>query len=281
MQFCHKPRFIYGSLVSSYPGPDPAAAERAAYILVQGTEVVLPKREPLTIFRTEIPDSVEVLRIQYLGDRDGTPCYAVEIPEGASLPEGNTREIVRSLAGRVPDDELGLAAYAVQIIDFDRTTRFCGKCGTGNEQLTTERAKQCPSCGYLTYPRLSPAIIVLVVKGDEILLGRSPGFTAGMYSVLAGFVEAGETIEHAVHREVREEAGIEIRNIRYMGSEPWPFPNSLMIGFTAEYASGDLHPDRKEIEALGWFSRETLPLLPPQLSISRALIDSWLRANDG
>lgn len=282
MQFRHTPRFIADCLVSAYPGPDPESAGNARYVVVQETGIVLPRDGADTIFHSDlpVPDGIPITRIQYLGDLAGAPCFAAEIPAGAPLRPGWSRAWVRELAGTIPVEEMGIAAYAVQIIDFDRTTRFCGRCGAENRQLTTERAKQCPSCGFFTYPRLSPAIIVLVQKEGEILLARSPHFPSGMHSVIAGFVEPGETIEHAVSREVMEEAGIAIRNIRYFGSEPWPFPNSLMIGFTADYAGGTLVRDPKEIESLGWFSRDNLPLLPSQISISRALIDGWLAGGD-
>ncbi|MEN6609542.1 MAG: NAD(+) diphosphatase [Methanoregulaceae archaeon] len=282
MQFHHTPRFIADSLVSSYPGPDTESVGNTRYVIVQENGIVLPGEDPGTIFHAALPDpgGCPVLRTQYLGDLTGAACFAAEIPAGAPIPSGWPRVVARDLAGTIPMEETGIAAYAVQIIDFDRTTRFCGRCGAETRQLTTERAKQCPSCGFFTYPRLSPAIIVLVQKEGEILLARSPHFPPGMHSVIAGFVEPGETIEHAVSREVKEEAGIEIRNIRYVGSEPWPFPNSLMIGFTAEYAGGTLVRDPNEIESLGWFSRNNLPPLPSGISISRALIDGWLAGGD-
>jgi NAD+ diphosphatase len=133
---------------------------------------------------------------------------------------------------------------------------------------------QCPSCGLLTYPRISPAVMVLIRRGDELLLARSPHFRSGMYSALAGFVEAGETVEHAAVREVREEVGVEIANLRYFQSQPWPFPDSLMLAFFADYAGGEITPDPSEIEAAGWFAIDELPTLPDPVSIARRLIDA-------
>jgi NAD+ diphosphatase len=127
------------------------------------------------------------------------------------------------------------------------------------------------------FPRLSPAAIVLVKRGDRILLAHSPGFPLGLYSVLAGFVEPGESIEEAVVREVKEEVGIEVTNVRYFGSQPWPFPNSLMIGFTADYKGGDLAPEPGEIEEAGWYTADDLPHLPPKISIARAMIDDFVK----
>jgi len=135
----------------------------------------------------------------------------------------------------------------------------------------------CPACGLLAYPRISPAVMVLVSRGDDLLLARSPHFRPGIFSALAGFVEAGETIEHCAVREVREEVGIEIANLRYFRSQPWPFPDSLMIAFFADYAGGEITPDPKEIEAADWFPRSALPPLPDQASIARHLIDAACR----
>jgi len=216
---------------------------------------------------------------EYLGHRGSVPYYAIWIPEEEPLPKGITISRVRDLHGRIPDEDLAIASYAARILGWSQASRFCGRCGHPNEPVPTERARRCPSCGLVVYPRVSPAIIVRITRGDEILLARSPRFPAGMYSVIAGFVEPGETLEQAVHREVREEVGISVRNIRYFASEPWPFPDSLMIGFVAEHASGEIAIDNREIASAGWFSRDALPPLPaPNMSISRALIDDWITA---
>jgi len=177
----------------------------------------------------------------------------------------------------IPHEELAIAAFAARMTDFDRKTRFCGRCGKETRPLLAERAKQCSSCGLVTYPRLSPAIIVLVQRDNRILLARSPRFPPGMFGLIAGFVDPGENLEHALMREVKEETGIFVKNIRYFGSEPWPFPDSLMVGFVADYAGGEIAIDNKEIEDAAWFGRDTLPLLPSPMSISRALIEAWRR----
>lgn len=216
------------------------------------------------------------LRIQFLGYLDGVPCVAAEVSREESVPEGLDWYHLRSLYQKMDEIEFAIAALAVQIIDWDRTHQYCGHCATRMTQLPTERAKRCPNCGLRQYPRLSPAVIMLVYKGEELLLARAPRFRAGMYSVLAGFVEPGESLEETVVREVREEVGIEIKNIRYFGSQPWPFPNSLMIGFVAEYASGKLILEPTEIESAAWFSKENLPPVPGKLSIARKLIDWFI-----
>lgn len=212
-------------------------------------------------------------RTQFLGYLNGQPCIAAELAEKSDLPENLTFQNLRSLYTILPDDLFAIAARAVQLITWDRTHQYCGHCATPMQQALTERAKRCPKCSLRQYPRLSPAVIMLIYKGENILLARAPRFKAGMYSVLAGFVEPGESLEETVAREVKEEVGIEIKNIRYFGSQPWPFPDSLMVGFTAEYASGEIVPDPTEIEAAAWFHKSNLPPVPGELSIARKLID--------
>jgi len=212
----------------------------------------------------------------YLGSIDNRHCHAVEVPEGTIPPAGMIFEGLRQLYGRLDEDFFWIAGRAVQIIDWDRTHHFCGRCGTPLRTKSTERAKECPQCGLLHFPRLAPAIIVLVERGKQLLLARSRHFMPGMFSVLAGFVEPGESLENAVVREVREEVGIDIKDIKYFGSQPWPFPHSLMIGFTATYASGEITIDDTEIEEAGWFTVDSLPRIPGKISIARKLIDWFL-----
>ena len=216
----------------------------------------------------------------YLGRSGDIDCYAVELAESLELPEGAALEGLRPLYGRLPDGVFEVAGRAVQILLWDQTHRFCGRCGTPTVNAPAERAKLCPKCGLLSFPRLSPAVIMLVQRGDDLLLARNRAFAGGFFSVLAGFVEPGETLEEAVAREVREEVALELRDIRYFGSQPWPFPHSLMIGFTAHYVSGEIHPQADEIVEAAWFSRKgELPQLPGKLSIARRLID-WFIERD-
>ncbi|RXE55841.1 NUDIX hydrolase [Methanoculleus taiwanensis] len=274
----HTGAFSADALTVRYPAPEIPAEGDALFLLVRGSDIctVVGERPQVFLHADPATAGCRVERTLYLGHRAAIPCYAVEIAVESLLPEGMGACGVRALYGRVPEDDLAAAALAVRIIDFDRTTQYCGRCGAKTVPLTAERAKTCPACSLIVYPRLSPAIIVLVRDGERILLARSPHFPPGMYSIIAGFVEPGENLEHAVHREVREETGVSVRNVRYFGSEPWPFPDSLMIGFTADYAGGDLVADNREIEAAGWFERDNLPPLPSTMSISRALLDRWL-----
>lgn len=217
------------------------------------------------------------MRTQFLGYLEGKPCHALEVPADSSESEGYHFSGVRDLYGIIPDKELALAAYAVRIIDFDRSTGFCSRCGAETRQIPSRLVKRCTACNYSTRPRYSPAIIVLVKRGDEILLASSPKYPADLYSVLAGFLEPYENFEDCVHREVKEEVGIDVTNIRYFGSEQWPFPDSLMVGFIADFAGGEITIDPNEIASAGWFGRNNLPTLPSPMSISRALIDAWIR----
>jgi NAD+ diphosphatase len=178
---------------------------------------------------------------------------------------------------RLPDPLLALAARAFQVVEWDRTHRYCGRCATPTRDKAGERAKECPACGYVAYPRVSPAMMALVTRGREILLARAHRFPPGMFSALAGFVEPGETIEDCLAREVREEVGVEVRDLRYFGSQSWAFPHSLMIAFTAEYAGGDVRCEDAEIAEARWFAADALPVLPPSVSIARRLIDETAR----
>jgi NAD+ diphosphatase len=275
----HHPFFSLRPFSASYPEPELRPDGEKRWAVVQGPKVLFSAGNSPSVILDHNPMQAGLNNegIQYLGMGGGVPFYAAELPGYSPVPAGYNLSGARELYGKVPDDEVALAAYALRIIDYDRSTRFCGRCGKKTRPIRTERAKLCTDCNRIVYPRLSPAIIVLIRKGDEVLLARSPGFTSGVYSVLAGFVEPGENLEEAVRREVREEVGVAVKNIRYFGSEPWPFPDSLMLGFVADHAGGDITIDKKEIESAAWFTRDNLPLLPPSMSISRALIEAWRR----
>ena len=185
---------------------------------------------------------------------------------------------VREIIGPLGEANFGLAARALQLAEWADTSRFCGRCATATVRVPEERCQKCPACGFMAYPRIAPAIIVLVRRGDEALLARNARFPGAFYSTLAGFAEVGETLEETLAREVREEVGIEIVSPRYFGSQPWPFPHSLMVGFQAEWAGGELHADGKEILDAQWFKVDALPLVPPKVSIAGRLIAAWIEA---
>jgi NAD+ diphosphatase len=213
------------------------------------------------------------IRRQYLGALNGVPCYAAEIPNALAPTDGLVQLWLRDAFDRLEEELIWIAGRANQLVDWNRSHQFCGRCGQPTEDRTEERAKICRSCGLINYPRLSPAVIVAVVKDDRLLLASNKRFKAGFYSVLAGFVEPGETLEDCVAREIREEVGISVKNIRYFGSQPWPFPNSLMTAFIADYAGGQIRIDQSEITDAAWFSADNLPSIPPRITIARHLID--------
>ena len=210
---------------------------------------------------------------QYIGSLDGQSCYAAELPDTEQITGSISFMGIRDIFARLKEDVLQAAGLANQLVQWNQNHQYCGKCGSSTENKADERAKICHQCGSIYYPRLSPAIIVAVLKDNQILLAHSQRFPVKFYSVLAGFVEPGETLEECVKREVREEVGIAVKNIRYFGSQPWPFPDSLMIAFTAEYAAGKIQIDNSEIVDAGWFSPDVLPSIPPKISIARHLID--------
>ncbi|MBD1929402.1 NAD(+) diphosphatase [Trichocoleus sp. FACHB-90] len=259
--------------VQSQPAWWFAFAGNKLLVRVEGTVSYIPN----LISLTEI--GLVPVRSQFLGTLDDKPCYSAELPKDAVIADGMTLQGLRELYGTLDEDLYALSSRAIQIMQWDRTHQYCGQCATPTTQLPNERAKRCPKCGLVNYPRLSPAVIVLISRREEILLARASRFPAGMYGLIAGFVEPGESLEETIVREVREEVGIEVKDIRYFGSQPWPFPNSLMIGFTAIYASGDIVIDPQELEDAAWFSKDNLPLIPPKLSIARKLLD-WFVSTD-
>jgi NAD+ diphosphatase len=219
---------------------------------------------------------VQPLRTQYLGTLGKQSCYSAELAAEVDPPEGMCFEQLRGLWSSLPEQLFWIAGRAFQIVDWDRNHQYCGRCGSRTRDKEGERAKICPQCGHTAYPRISPAVIVAITRGREILLARAHRFPHAMYSVIAGFVEAGESLEQCVRREISEEVGITVKNLRYFGSQSWPFPNSLMVGFTAEHASGEIRIDPSEIVDARWFTVDNLPRIPDKVSIARRLIDWFI-----
>jgi NAD+ diphosphatase len=263
----------------AYPPIDPAAVETSAlWLPFRGDElVVCPGESGVCLLRG---DQAADLRFAgeplYLGTLDGVPCLAVELSEP---PNGDRRTLgLRALYGQISDEtEYGLAGYAAQLLHWRRVSRFCPACGHPTEPETGSWGRRCanPDCGLVRYPQVSPAVLVLVHDGgDGILLARKPGW-GRRYSILAGFVEPGESLEECVRRETLEESGVLLADLVYAGSQPWPFPHQLMIGFTARWTEGDIRIDEAELAEAAWFSAGALPELPPPLSLSRQMIDAW------
>jgi NAD+ diphosphatase len=261
-------------------GPGPAGAAPAHWFLFRDGKMLVaeaggaPSSPAAVPFLAEPGDlGLHPRRRHFLGTADGSPCFAADVPAGGTAAAGWSFHGLRGLFSAADDVFFRIAGRATQVLDWDRTHRFCGSCGAPTAEKPEERAKVCPVCGQASYPRISPAVIVAVVRGEEILLARASRFVEGMYSVLAGFVEPGETLEECVHREVKEETGVEVQNVRYFASQPWPFPNSLMVGFTAEHAAGEIVVDHTELVDARWFRADALPRIPDRITIARRLID--------
>ena len=249
------------------------------YFCFVGSQLVVPPTpgpwQPLSeqaLREVNVPIESE----HFLGDLHGAHCFAVGLAPEVSLAPGFSLVGLRQILGTVDEEYFYLAGRALQILDWDRHTRYCGGCGAPT-RLQGDRSKICDACRVPFYPRLSPSIIVLVTKGEQMLLARNAAWgPTGFYSTLAGFVEPGESIEETVHREVFEEVGIRVKNLEYLGSQSWPFPNSLMLGFHAEYESGAFQFHDNEIADAQWWDVDALPKVPGRFAISRWLIDAFI-----
>lgn len=246
--------------------------------VLQGSSLILPAGSPQTLLQDRsLPASIvpgqEPLRI---GLWQGKPLRAVRIAADAILPAK-----YEAVPFQGPDTSLDntlatIAGRAAQILHWERRSRFCSHCGGELARIPDGWGKRCPSCGDEHYPHIHPCIIVLVRRGAELLLIRNAAWSPGRFSLVAGFVDFGESLEECVRREVREEAGIEVTNIRYVGSQCWPFPSQEMIGFLADYAGGEVNPDGVEVVEAGWFNEDALPVSPGgKRSISRWIIDTY------
>ncbi|NBP11191.1 MAG: NAD(+) diphosphatase [Betaproteobacteria bacterium] len=224
---------------------------------------------------------------RFIGWWHDHPCWGLNLSEEAwqrlqaRQAQGESADLrfepLRALFNRLPDEVLAIAGRALQMLEFDRSHRYCGACANPTRLHEGGRSRRCSVCGETSYPRVAPAMMVLIkregVFGRELLLARSPRFPAGMYSALAGFVEPSESIESCIHRECLEEVGLRVQNLQYFGSQGWPFPHSLMIAYVADYESGEIQCQEAEIEDARWFRLDALPQLPNRLSIARRLID--------
>jgi NAD+ diphosphatase len=274
------------------------------FAFVEGQLLLLEQAEghglapqPWSLFQPHEPQR------HYLGQLDGIDCWAFSL---SAPPPGFKRTPLRAAMMGLGEPLMGVAGRAAQVLEWDRAHRFCGVCGTPTEAQANERSRKCPACGHTAYPRLSPAMMVLVWRTvgagppqadrapvgaanavsvgahrGEVLLARSPHYVPGVYSALAGFVEAGESIEQCIHREVAEEVGVQVTDLRYYGSQSWPFPHSLMIAYTARWTGGAIVKQDGEIEDAQWYPLDALPKIPPRFSISGHLIRDTVVALGG
>ncbi|MFV0276143.1 MAG: NAD(+) diphosphatase [Parahaliea sp.] len=258
----------------------PSDRQHALHVVFQEGELLSDLRSPLACLLTLEDIQAQrwiVLREQFLGYWDERPCYTVEIDGAQALDQLRfVRGNLYSILGRVDEALFALAGRASQLLDWERDHRFCGRCGAVMEIDSAERAMRCRPCRSINYPRISPCIIVLVTRGEELLLARNANFPRSMYSTLAGFIEAGENVEQTLVREVREEVGVEVDNLRYFHSQSWPFPNQLMLGFFADYAGGEIVCDPAEIADAQWFHYRQLPQIPPSSSVAGRLIRHYI-----
>jgi NAD+ diphosphatase len=265
------------------PQPQPGAPRATGWWFVYRNEDLLIRspegRGASLIPRAEDVDgaAVEPGEAHHIGLLQGEPVYAARADGGAAPARGRFAAL-RPLFAALGDELFHLAGTAKQIATWDRDHQFCGRCGSATRTKSDERAKVCTACGHLSFPRLSPAIIVAVTRGDSLLMAHADRFPPGLFSVIAGFVESGETLEECVAREVREETGIEVKGIRYFGSQSWSFPHSLMLAFTAEHAAGEIAIDGSEVKEAAWFRADSMPPVPDRASISRRLIDWFVEA---
>ena len=211
----------------------------------------------------------------YLGTLGGFPCLAADFDPDLDIPEGWSARGLRSLYAEIPEAEYTLAGYAMQMLYWRRTSGFCPVCGHRTEPRDGDWGRFCPECGHIAYPHVTPATLILVYDGPRLLLAHKPGW-GNRYSILAGFVESGESLEECVRREAMEETGLKLTDLAYAGSQPWPYPHQLMIGFTARHAGGDIQVDGVELDHADWFTVDTLPELPSPVSLSRKMIDEWI-----
>lgn len=251
--------------------------EEALWFAFQGPNMLVRKDAAGAVLRggVEALGGLSASAPLMLGALRGVPCVACSIDEGTALPEGFSALGLRALFSEIDADSHAVAGYAFEMVYWQRASLFCAFCGGSTEQVASEWSKRCTRCGHVAYPHVSPCVIVLIHDGDRVLLTHKPGW-GPMNSVIAGFVEPGESLEECLAREVREEVGAEVDEIRYFGSQPWPFPHQLMVGFFARYRGGELRIDTNELDAAAWFHVDDLPPLPGRLSIARQLLDTWI-----
>lgn len=255
----------------AYP-PAPAPDGEAHWFVFVGRELLVVDRG----FGVALPDAAlaPTEADLFLGSLDGVPCRAATV-EFRPLPERHSTLGLRQAYLTLDPRLAALAGYASQMLHWHRVSKHCGACGALTVPLPEEWGRECRACLETRYPPVHPCVIVLVHDRGRALLIHQPGW-GPMHALVAGFVEPGESLEDCVRRELREEVGIEVEDLDYFDSQPWPFPHQLMIGFFARYKSGELVPQASELDFAGWFSRDDLPALPPRMSIARRLIDEWL-----
>ncbi len=261
-----------------YPPHLAVPAENTVWVLLHGRSILLQADPEVRLPRGEAPLRLPGIGAPVpLGRLNDAEYVMAEIAEDAVLDEAWEAADLRSLYGRVPETEWFIAGYAAHVAHWQRTSAFCPVCAAKMGAMGVEWRRVCENCGHERYPIVSPAVLALVYDGDRVLLAHKPGW-GKRRSILAGFTLPGESLEECVHREVLEEAGVRVESLDYFGSQPWPFPQQLMIGFYARYVSGAIEIDAEELAGADWYDYRQLPPLPPPLSLSRQMIDAWARS---
>ena len=256
-----------------------ASKEKGATIILRNQEFLTSKNSDFLIFEDDDLkwSEMKLINQQFLGYLNNMPCFLSELADECKLDDNLILTPLRNLLGRIPDTLFTICSRSLQLSEWNRNNKYCGTCGSKMDKHETERAMFCECNNLLIYPRISPCIIVLVTRGEELLLAHNKNFPGTFYSTLAGFIEAGESAESAIHREIYEEVKIRVKNIQYFGSQSWPFPSQLMLGYHAEYLEGNITPDGNEIDSADWFHYKKLPQVPTgNISISGQLIESYL-----
>ena len=255
------------------------SSESGISIILRNQEFLTSKTSEFLLFEEDDLkwSEMEMVNKQFLGYLNNKPCFLSELTNESKLDEDLLLTPLRNLLGRIPDSLFTICSRSLQLSEWTNNNQFCGSCGSKMNKHETERAMFCECNNLLVYPRISPCIIVLVTKGEQLLLAHNKNFPGTFYSTLAGFIEAGESAESAIHREIYEEVKVNVKNIQYFGSQSWPFPSQLMLGFHAEYLDGDITPDGEEIDLADWFHYKDLPQVPTgNISISGQLIESYI-----
>ena len=255
------------------------SSESGISIILRNQEFLTSETSEFLLFEEDDLkwSEMEMVNKQFLGYLNNKPCFLSELTNESKLDEDLLLTPLRNLLGRIPDSLFTICSRSLQLSEWTNNNQFCGSCGSKMNKHETERAMFCECNNLLVYPRISPCIIVLVTKGEQLLLAHNKNFPGTFYSTLAGFIEAGESAESAIHREIYEEVKVNVKNIQYFGSQSWPFPSQLMLGFHAEYLDGDITPDGEEIDLADWFHYRELPQVPTgNISISGQLIESYI-----
>ena len=271
---------MFPTFIRAYP-PSQPSTDRAYWLPFIKDEVLVERHgKAITLIqsdRQEIEARLHVQEVLYIGTFDGVPCMACEVGPDFVMPHEWRSFSLRELFSRVDEITYSIVGYAMQLLYWRRTSHFCPVCGYEPQDETGTWGRHCPNCGHTAYPHVTPAILALVHDGARMLLTHKPGW-GKRYSCIAGFAEPGESLEECVQREVFEEVGLEVTDVQYVGSQSWPFPHQLMVGYTARYIGGTLRLEEQELDDALWFTTDNLPEMPPPLSLAYHIIQGWVKA---